>query len=64
MFPLAAIIRNPQTGFIEIVHPPMKLTELVGLLDMAKMQAYENYKRSGDVVIGGDRPVPLPPDQG
>lgn len=56
---LVAIVRNPVTGFIEVVHPPMKLTELIGLLDMAKMQAYENYKHSGNVVIGGDTPTRL-----
>lgn len=57
---LLAVVRNPVTGYIEVVHPPMKLVELIGLLDMAKMQAYENYKRSGDVIIGGDRPTMLP----
>ena len=56
---LVAIVRNPVTGFVEVVHPPMKLTELIGLLDMAKMQAYENYRHSGSEVIGGESPVAL-----
>jgi hypothetical protein len=56
MTPLLVILKNPVTGNLEVVpNRPMRLMELVGLLDVAKMQVFENFKRenSVDVLIEG-----------